>query len=92
MAEVRRRHLVTVWNPSVAADAIDAHIAVLLEALRWNQEGEGDDDPCVWWGRVRSPNRQQPLKYLDEVLALDAETPEDEKRLRAIGDDVLRHH
>ena len=62
----------------MAAGAIDDHIAVLLEALRRHDEGDADDDPCVWWGRVRSPNRQQPLKHLDEVLALDAETPNDE--------------
>ena len=78
MPEMRPRHLVTVWNPSIAVEAMDAHIGVLLEALRRNEEGEADDDPCVWWGRVRSPNRQQPLKHLEEVLALDAETPEDE--------------
>ena len=25
----------------------------------------------VWWGKLRSPNRQAPLPHLDEILALD---------------------
>ena len=57
---------------------MDAHIDVLLSALRRNREEAGESDPCVWWGRVRSANRQQHLPHLDQVLALDAQTPEDE--------------
>lgn len=69
-----RRHLVSVWNPSLATDAMDAHRKVLLDALKAYEEQKGDiDDVYVWWGKVRSPNRQQPMAHLDEVLALESE-------------------
>jgi len=75
----RQRHLVAVWNPTVAADAMEGHIEVLLEmARRLREAGGAADEVYVWWGRVRSPNRQGPLPHLAEVLALDAESPEDE--------------
>ena len=58
----RQHHLVALWNPSVAADVMDAHIAVLLDAARRHREGGAPaDDVYVWWGRVRSGNRQGPL-------------------------------
>jgi hypothetical protein len=82
MPELRQHHLVTVWNPSIAPQAMDDHIAVLLAGLRRFREGSGETDPCVWFGRVRSPNRQQPLPHFAEVLALDAETPMDERDAR----------
>ena len=82
MPETRQHHLVTVWNPSIAPEAMDDHIAVLLAGLRRFREGPSDADPCVWFGRVRSPNRQQSLPHFDEVLALDAETPVDERDTR----------
>jgi hypothetical protein len=74
VADDRRRHLVAVWNPSVAADAMDAHVAVLLESIARHRKDPSGDDPCVWWGRVRSPNRQGPLPHLAEVLALGEES------------------
>jgi hypothetical protein len=68
------RHLVGVWNPSYEADAMDAHIALLLRFVREWREGEREeDDVYVWWGRVRSPNRQAPLQHLEEILAVDEE-------------------
>lgn len=82
MPESRQHHLVTVWNPSLAPQAMDDHIAVLLAGLRRFRDGTSDTDPCVWFGRVRSPNRQQSLPHFAEVLALDAETPEDESDAR----------
>ena len=33
-------------------------------------EGEGDGPPFVWWAKVRSPNRQQPLPHIDDILAI----------------------
>lgn len=67
------RHLVTVWNPSYASDAMDAHLRVLLRQVA-NASAEGDeDDPHVWWAKLKSPNRQQPLPHRDEVLALQAQ-------------------
>lgn len=67
-------HLVSVWNPSYTSDAMGAHLAVLLEwaRLRDEERGVDDDGVYVWWGKVRSPNRQQPQTHLDEMRALDA--------------------
>lgn len=65
-------HLVALWNPSYAADALDMHAQLLLEHVRRADEGDAAwDDAYVWWGRVRSPNRQQPLEHLPQVLALN---------------------
>lgn len=65
-------HLVALWNPSYAADALDAHVQLLLEHVR---RAEADstlwDAAYVWWGRVRSQNRQQPLEHLPTILELD---------------------
>ncbi len=73
------RHLLSVWNPSYAEDAMDQHLRVLLQGARRAERGEIDrDDVYVWWAKVRSPNRQQPLPHVSDVLALqqqiDAET------------------
>ncbi len=51
---------------------MDEHLRILAE---WNerfhrQEAEAGD-VYVWWPRLRSPNRKQPLPHLDEILALD---------------------
>jgi hypothetical protein len=68
-----QRHLLGVWNPSYEADAMDAHVAVLLRQARAAREkGDDDgDDVYVWWGKLRSPYRQAPLPHLPEILALD---------------------
>ena len=76
----RRLHLVDVWNPSYAADAMTAHLAVLLESARRWAKRETDEEPYVWWGKVRSPNRQDELKHLPQVLAIAAELAADEER------------
>jgi len=44
------RHLLTIWNPAYAADALDAHIRVLLrwaERSRGGRENAGPDDVYV---------------------------------------------
>ncbi len=67
------RHLLAVWNPSYEADALQLHLEVLLRAMRECSAGKRDpEDVFVWWGKVRSSNRQGPLPHLDDVLALDA--------------------
>ncbi len=62
------RHLVAVWNPSYAVNAMDEHLRVLR---RWSQRhdaGEASDaDLYVWWGKVKSPNRQQPMAHLEDA-------------------------
>lgn len=67
------RHLLTVWNPSYDADALQQHLEVLLRRMVALRAGaiEDADDVYVWWGKVRSSNRQQPLPHLPDVLALD---------------------
>lgn len=66
------RHLVSVWDPSRGPDAMNAHVQLLLDARRRQKSGDTDDeDVYVWWGKIKSPNRQQPLAHLPEILALD---------------------
>ena len=75
------RHFVDVWNPSYASSPMEAHLAVLLDAARrYDQGGARDDDLHVWWGRVRSPNRDQPIRHLDQVREVAAALADDEER------------
>jgi hypothetical protein len=68
----KTRHLVGVWNPSYAADAMGATISLLLDNVRAFRAREiPEDDVYVWWGKVKSPNRQQKLEHLDDILAID---------------------
>ena len=65
------RHLVTVWNPSYAADAMDEHLRILLEWSARARTGAAEaDDVYVWWARLRSPNRMNPLPHLGDVMRL----------------------
>jgi hypothetical protein len=66
------RHLVTVWNPSYAADAMDAHLDVLLDWARRHAEGKAErEEVYVWWAKLRSENRLQPMPHTADILALD---------------------
>jgi hypothetical protein len=68
----RPLHLVSVWNPSYADDAMDRHLEVLLGWAERRDRGEAEeDDVYVWWGKLRSPRREQELPHRDEVLALE---------------------
>src|SRR4051812_25144064 len=68
------RHLVGVWNPSYAADAMDATVAMLLARARDFREGKlPEEDVYVWWGKVKSSNRQQPLPHLKDILSMDSD-------------------
>ncbi len=65
------RHLLTLWNPSYSATAMDEHLRVLLHWAAEAAAGRaGEDDVYVWWAKLRSPNRQGPLPHADDVLAL----------------------
>jgi len=72
------RHLVAVWNPSYAQDALDDHLRILVD---WNtrfREGKcEEDDVYVWWARLRSPNRLQPLPHVNEILQLNEQIDKD---------------
>src|SRR5690554_2976788 len=68
------KHLVAVWNPATAEDAMEAHLELLLELMTRYRRGEvGEDEVYVWWGKIRSSNRMQPLAHLQDILRLDAE-------------------
>jgi hypothetical protein len=81
-----QRHLVSVWNPSYEADAMDQHLSVLLaNATRFRKEECSEEDVYVWWGKSRSANRQQPMPHLGDVLAIDAELGRMARRSPPIG-------
>ena len=68
------QHLVSVWNPSYADDAMDAHLEVLLRLARERDAGTlSDDEVYVWWAKVRSANREDPLPHAEEILALQGQ-------------------
>ena len=65
-------HLLAVWNPSYADDALDAHVRLLLHWANEHRAGRADrHDIYVWWPKLRSPNRIEPLPHHDDVLALE---------------------
>jgi hypothetical protein len=66
------RHLLGVWNPSYAADAMDAHLRMLLANIAEHRAGRiPEEDVYVFWGKVRSSFRLERLPHLDEILAMD---------------------
>jgi hypothetical protein len=68
------RHLLGVWNPDYAVDAMDAHLRVLLDNIAGFRAGKvEEEDVHVWWGKVKSKNRLDDLPHLPEILALDEE-------------------
>jgi hypothetical protein len=53
---------------------MDAHLQLLLRSAgEYRGQSRDQDDVYVWWGKVRSRNRQQPLPHLAEILAIDGE-------------------
>src|SRR6476620_11159295 len=73
------RHLVTVWNPAYARNAMDEHLRVLRLWGRHYTEGSvTDDDVYVWWGKVKSSNRQRPMPHLADALAVGDQPEGDE--------------
>lgn len=49
---------------------MDDHLAVLLSwAHAYDAEKAGEDDLYVWWGKVRSSNRQKPQAHSAEIAA-----------------------
>ena len=75
-----RRHLLAVWNPVVGADAMEQHLRVLQDAARRYRHKKADaDEVYVWWGKLRSVHRLQPLPHLDEILKIETETNRDDE-------------
>jgi hypothetical protein len=77
------RHLLGVWNPSYAADAMDAHLRMLLANIADLRAARiPEEEVYVFWGKVRSPQRLERLPHLDEILAMDATLdPEGDREL-----------
>lgn len=51
-------HLLALWNPAYATNAMERHLQTLLSRIRQARDGEIDhDDVYVWWGKVRPPHR-----------------------------------
>ena len=77
------RHLLGVWNPSYASDAMDTHLRMLLANIAAFRAGQiPEDDVYVFWGRVRSEHRRAGLPHLAEILAMDETlAPEDGREL-----------
>ena len=70
----RPLHLLAVWNPAYSGDALDVHLSLLLEWSRRRAAGQAEaDEVYVGWGKIRSKNREGPLKHHDQVTALDAQ-------------------
>ncbi|HEX2778208.1 MAG TPA: hypothetical protein VHM30_01840 [Gemmatimonadaceae bacterium] len=68
------RHFVSVWNPSYAHDAMEQHLQLLLAfAAQRRADAIDADDVYVWWGKVRSGNRLEEQKHLDDARAIAAE-------------------
>jgi hypothetical protein len=71
---VTERHLLGVWNPAYAVDAMDAHLRVLLDNIANFRAGKvTEEDVYIWWGKVKSKNRLEQLPHLSEILGIDAE-------------------
>jgi len=70
-------HLFTVWNPSYTEDALDTHLSILLDWARKKSAGDAAaEDVYVWWGKIRSKNRDGRLPHHKDVLAIDAQCDE----------------
>lgn len=67
------RHLVTVWNPLYTRE-VEQHLDVLLRwSKRYDEKKADGDELYVWWGKVKSPNRQQPLRRAPDIRELAAD-------------------
>jgi len=75
-----RHHLLAVWNPRFAGDAMEAHLRVLYQAAREFRSNRcAEKDVYVWWGKVRSENRSTVLPHLDQILAIETEVNRDDE-------------
>ena len=67
-------HLLTVWNPSYASDAMEDHLTLLLDQARAGGNDQVDLDGIhVWWGKIHSKRRKEPLPHLEEILKIQTQ-------------------
>lgn len=60
-----------MWNPAYASNAMEEHLRILPDlAQRSDRDELSQDDVYVWWGKVRSPNRQQRQAHQDDIRAI----------------------
>ena len=72
--QAAEHHLVTVWNPSYAADAMEQHLGLLLHlAAEYDKGAITEEQLYVWWGKVRSPNRQGPQANAEDIRRIATE-------------------
>lgn len=65
------QHLLTVWNPSYASDAMDDHLRLLIEWAERCRRGEAEaEDVYVWWAKLRSAHRGTPLPHYHDILRI----------------------
>lgn len=70
-AAEEHRHLVSVWNPSYAADPMDDHLAVLRDlARRYRRREIAEHEVYVWWAKLRSSERPHPLLHQQAVAGV----------------------
>ena len=63
---------------------MDQHLSVLVaNATRFRKDESSEEDVYVWWGKIRSANRQQPMPHLGDVLAIDVELGKDGETVAA---------
>jgi len=63
-------HLLSVWNPAYADDAMTLHASLLRYLVHEARQQDQWDGAYVWWGKVRSSQRQQPMPHLGQILGL----------------------
>ena len=83
---MQHAHILTVWNPVFGPRVMEMHLELLIGRMKERRAGRGgEEDVYVWWGKVRSAHRQQPLPHLQQILSIDVElqraSPERETHL-----------
>lgn len=59
---------------------MDDHLEVLLDWARRVAAGQAEeDDRYVWWAKLKSTNRQQPLPHTDEILSIQEQVERGEE-------------
>jgi hypothetical protein len=53
---------------------MESHILLLRErAQRFRNSDEDEDNVYVWWGKIRSSRRQEPLPHIADILSIEDE-------------------
>lgn len=75
------QHLLSVWNPSYASNAMEAHLGVLMARIQaWRDAKIDDAEVYVWWGKIRSENRQQGMARAEELAQIGKQLQREDDR------------